>query len=207
MVSLVLILLDRWSALGVGLGLLTVTAFALRLGRGWLNLLKGLGFAAASFFVIGWIAFDFSTALVAALRLLAIGTVFFLFFQTTSPEDLSNSLVKLGLPYALTFVFSASMHFVHVLTRRAANIRDAQQARGIPLSDGLATLRHLPALVGPLLIQAFKLADELAEAMEARGFGASDRRFRREPHFGVADWAFVAVSVAMLLVLIWICLG
>jgi energy-coupling factor transport system permease protein len=114
---------------------------------------------------------------------------------------------RLGLPYALTFVFSASMHFVHVLTRRAANIRDAQQARGIPLNGGLATLRHLPALVGPLLIQAFKLADELAEAMEARGFGASGRRFRREPHFGVTDWIFVAVSVAMLLMVIWIGLG
>jgi energy-coupling factor transport system permease protein len=196
--------LDRWPSLTFALGLLTVIVVALHLGRAWLGLLKSLGFAAASFFVIAWLSFDWATALSAGLRLLTIGTIFFLFFQTTVPEDLSNALVKMGLPYAFAFVLSVSMEFVEVLARRAASIRDAQRARGLPLNGGLSKIRYLRALIGPLLVQAFKLADELAEAMEARGFGTPGRRFRYEPHFKLADWVVVILSVAALPFVLWI---
>jgi energy-coupling factor transport system permease protein len=164
--------------------------------------LKGLGYAAGSFFLIVWATFDVTAAVVVSLRLLALGTVFFLFFKTTAPEDLSNALVKLGTPYPFAFVLSASMQFVHVLTQRAASIRDAQRARGIPLEGPLSTFRHLPALLGPLLVQAFKLADELAEAMEARGFGAPGRRFRREPHLKILDWVLMASGAAVFVTVI-----
>ena len=196
-------ILHHWLPLMIAGIALAATVLLLRLGRLWLTLLKGLGFATGSFFVIAWLAFDLSTAIAAALRLLALGTVFFLFFQTTSPESLSNALMKMGIPYSFAFMLSASMQFVHVLTRRAANIRDAQRARGIPLEGGFGMIRHLPALAGPLLIQAFKFADELAEAMEARGFGAPGRRFRHEPRFRWMDWMVVAVGLASLVLVLW----
>jgi energy-coupling factor transport system permease protein len=175
----------------------------LHLGLPWLNFLKGLGFAVFTFFIIAWLAFDLQTAVVSGLRLLAIGTAFFLFFQTTSPEALSNALLKMGVPYAFAFVLSASMQFVPVLVRRLGNIRDAQRARGIPVEGGLNLLTHLPALAGPFLIQAFKFADELAEAMEARGFGIPGRRFRHEPRFKWMDWMVVIISVTALVLAFW----
>jgi energy-coupling factor transport system permease protein len=193
----VLIALDDWPSQLASLAIMIGTVLLLRLGRTWLSLLNGLGYAAGSFFLIVWVTFDLAAAVVVSLRLLALGTVFFLFFNTTAPEDLSNALVKLGTPYPFAFVLSASMQFVHVLTRRAANIRDAQRARGIPLEGPLSTFRHLPALLGPLLVQAFKLADELAEAMEARGFGAPGRRFRREPHLKISDWILMAAAAGL----------
>lgn len=193
----VLIALNDWPSQLASLGILIGAVLLLRLGRAWLSLLKGLGYAAGSFFLIVWLTFDLAAALVVSLRLLALGTVFFLFFKTTAPEDLSNTLVKLGAPYPFAFVLSASMQFVHVLTQRAANIRDAQRARGIPLEGPLSTFRHLPALLGPLLVQAFKLADELAEAMEARGFGAPGRRFRRDPHLKISDWVLMAAAAGL----------
>jgi energy-coupling factor transport system permease protein len=64
-------------------------------------------------------------------------------------------------------------------------------------------LRHFPALAGPLLIQAFKLADELAEAMEARGFGAPGRRFRHDPHFRWVDWLVAGLSIAAAVFVVW----
>jgi energy-coupling factor transport system permease protein len=194
----VLIALDDWPSQLVSLAILIGAVLLLRLGRAWLSLLNGLGYAAGSFFLIVWVTYDLTAAVVVSLRLLALGTVFFLFFKTTAPEDLSNALVNLGTPYPFAFVLSASMQFVHVLTRRAANIRDAQRARGIPLEGPLSTFRHLPALLGPLLVQAFKLADELAEAMEARGFGAPGRRFRREPHLKISDWILMFSSAGLL---------
>ncbi len=194
----------QWLELAIAFGILLMVTLLLRLGLAWLGLLKGLGFAAFSFFIIALLAFDLVTAIVAALRLLTIGTVFFLFFQTTSPEALSNALIKMGTPYPFVFVLTTSMQFVHVLIRRVISIRDAQRARGIPIEGGLRALWYLPALAGPLLIQAFQLADELAEAMEARGFGAPGRRFRQEPHLMLLDWAIIILSIAALVTVIWI---
>jgi len=175
-----------------------VIVLFLHLGRPYLNFLKNLGFAGLTFFIIAYLAFDLITGIVSGLRLLTIGTTFFLFFQTTSPGMLSNGLLKMGLPYPFAFVLSASMQFVPVLIRRARNIRDAQRARGIPIEGSLGTLLHLPALAGPLLIQAFKFADELAEAMEARGFGISGRSFRYELRFRWSDWMAVTISLIAL---------
>jgi energy-coupling factor transport system permease protein len=196
--AILLMIFHRWISLTASLGILTTMVLLLHLGLPWVNFVKGLGFACFIFFIIAWLAFDLLTALVSTLRLLAIGTVFFLFFQTTPPEVLSNALLKMGVPYPFAFVLSASMQFVPVLFRRLGNIRDAQRARGIPLEGGLSLLIHLPALAGPLLIQAFKFADELAEAMEARGFGIPGRRFRHEPRFRWMDWMVVIISVAVL---------
>jgi energy-coupling factor transport system permease protein len=193
-----------WLELAIAFGILLMVTVLLNLGFAWLNLLKGLGFAAFTFFIIAGIAFDLVTAIVAALRLLTIGTIFFLFFQTTSPEALSNALIKMGIPYPFVFVLTASMQFVHVLLRRVISIRDAQRARGIPVEGGLRAIRYFPALAGPLLIQAFQLADELAEAMEARGFGAPGRRFRYEPHLVPVDWAIITVSIAASIIAILI---
>ncbi len=202
--TIMLMTMNHGVSLMVAWAILIMTVLLMRLGHSWLELLKGLGFAVVSFFVIAWVAFDLMTGIVAGLRLLTIGTVFFLFFQTTSPEALSNSLIKMGIPYSFAFVLSASMQFVPVLVRRAASIRDAQRSRGIPLDSGLGIIRHLPALAGPLLIQAFKLADELAEAMEARGFGAPGRRFRHEPRFRGADWFVVGFSIVALGIFFWV---
>ena len=200
---IILVALDRGAQWVAAWLVLIMIVLFLHLGRSWLNLLKGLGFAVGSFFLIAWVAFDFMTAIVAGLRLVTLGTVFFLFFQTTSPEALSNSLIKMGIPYSFAFVLSASMQFVPVMVRRAASIRDAQRSRGIPLDSGFGIIRHLPALAGPLLIQAFKLADELAEAMEARGFGVPGRRFRHEPHFRWLDWLVVGFSIVTLGIFFW----
>lgn len=185
--------------LAASLGLLIILVLFLRLCRLWFNFLKGLGFPVLTFFLIAWLAFDLQTGMVSGLRLLTIGTVFFLFFQTTPPQLLSNGLLKMGLPYPFTFVLSASMQFIPVLIRHARNIRDAQRARGIPIEGGLRSIFYLPAFAGPLLIQAFKFADELAEAMEARGFGISGRSFRYEPRFRWMDWAAVAGSLIILI--------
>ncbi len=202
--AILMILFHQWTSLTASFVFLMVMVLLFHLGLLWLNFLRGLGFAVFTFFIIAWLAFDLVTAVVSGLRLLAIGTAFFLFFQTTSPEALSNALLKMGVPYPFAFVLSASMQFVPVLIRRLGNIRDAQRARGIPIEGGLSLLIHLPALAGTLLIQAFKFADELAEAMEARGFGIPGRRFRHEPRFRWVDWMVVVFSVIALAMAFWI---
>jgi energy-coupling factor transport system permease protein len=190
--------LDRWPYLLAAAGFLWIVAWWKGWRKEWWKFCQGLGPAVLVFFAVAWLAFDRALALSAASRLLALGTIFFLFFQATSPQDLAQALVRLGLPYSISFVLIVAMEFIPVLARRAANIRDAQRSRGIPVGGGWRGLRYLPALLGPLLIQAFKLADEMAEAMEARGFGSAGRRSDKELRFRFWDWIVSALSVALL---------
>lgn len=182
----------RWFVPELGV----LVAFVVLIGKGrayarWLVMALPM----ALFFgaVTAWSA-DRESGLMAALALLVLVSVFFVFFSTTAPEDLGNSLVKVGLPYAVAFVFSTSLQFVPVIGRKARSVLDAQRSRGIPLEPGWKALRHYPAFLAPLLIQAFQLAEELAAAMEARGFGLPGRTFYREYRMGTKDWLIVTIS-------------
>jgi len=180
------------------LGLVLLGVLIAGQGRAYLRWLRLVAVMTVSWFLISWLAFDVLTAVTASVRLLALSSTFFLFFRSTPPEDLGNALVKSGLPYEVAFVLSASLQFVPVLGRKAQNIFDAQRSRGIPLEPGLAALRHYPALMAPLLIQAFQLADELAEAMAARGFGRPGRTFMRDYRMRFLDWAVLATAIVTL---------
>jgi energy-coupling factor transport system permease protein len=184
------------------LGLLWLLILIIAEGRNYLRWLHLVAVMTISWFAIAWWAFDLSTAAVTSLRLLTLTSIFFLFFRTTAPEDLGNALVKVGLPYTFAFVLSTSLQFVPVISRKAQNVVDAQRSRGIPLEPGWPALRHYPALLAPLLIQAFQLADELAEAMEARGFGRPGRTFWRDYRLRVLDWLVLAGSLIALALII-----
>lgn len=144
----------------------------------------------------GWSA-GAAAGAAAGLGLVTLTTVFFLFFAVTTPEDLGDALGRAGVPFPVVFVLCAALQFVPSLRRKAQAVTDAQRARGIPLELGRSALRHYPALLLPLLLQAFQLAEELAEAMEARGFGRPGRSFVQESRFGGLDWAAVGVSALL----------
>ncbi|MSP13683.1 MAG: energy-coupling factor transporter transmembrane protein EcfT [Chloroflexi bacterium] len=193
-----------WAEVGIIVGCI----LAVREGWAYLRWLRPVSALVASWFIISWWAFDLPAAVSASLRLLALTSAFFLFFRATAPEDLGNALVKSGVPYTFAFVLVTSMQFVPIISRKVQNIVDAQRSRGIPLEPGLGLIwpqrqSKVPpilALLAPLLIQAFQLADDLAEAMEARGFGREGRTFMQDFRLGMADWLVVAVAGIILVV-------
>lgn len=63
----------------------------------------------------------------------------------------------------------------------------------------LASLPNYPALLVPLLISSFQLADELAEAMEARGFGSPHRTFAVKYHLQWRDYGLLLVALISLI--------
>jgi energy-coupling factor transport system permease protein len=151
-----------------------------------------------------WWTADARAAALATLKLLTLVSVFFVFFSVTLPEDLGNALVKVGLPYIVAFVVSTSLQFVPTIGRRIRNVLDAQRARGIPLEPGWKALRHYPAFWGPVLIQSFQLAETLAEAMEARGFGRPGRTFLKEYRMRILDWLALLLGLLALILCLWI---
>jgi len=203
--GVLIVVTRRQEGLLAELGLLLLAILAAGEGRAYLRWLRLVAVMTASWFLIALLAFDLPTAVMAGLRLAALTSAFFLFFRTTPPEDLGNALVKSGLPYEVAFVLSAALQFVPVLSRKAQNIFDAQRARGIPLEPGLPALRHYPALMAPLLIQAFQMADDLAEAMEARGFGRPGRTFLYDYRLRAVDGLALAAGLGLLLAaIVWL---
>jgi energy-coupling factor transport system permease protein len=197
-----ILLLDDLAWMAGAWGLLLALILVTGQGRAYLRWLPLVGIMVASWFAISALTTYLDSALWSSVRLLALASTFFLFFRTTTPEDLGNALVKTGLPYEVAFVMSVGTQFVPVLARKVRNVMDAQRSRGIPLEPGLRALRHYPALMAPVLVQAFQLADELAEAMEARGFGRPGRTFARDYRMRVLDWLALAAGVGGLVVVI-----
>lgn len=143
------------------------------------------------------------------LRILLLVGAAGLLTATTSPlaladgvEDLLSPLKKLRFPvHEVAMMMSIALRFVPTLADEADRIMKAQAARGADFSEGGLVKRvraMLPVLV-PLTVGAFRRADELAEAMESRGYRSSEGRTRyRELRFGLRDWLAPALALVVL---------
>ena len=154
-------------------------------------------------FIIGLIFFDLPTALFLSMRLFTLLTVSFIFFFSIDPQEMGDALRKMGMPYEISFILATSMRYVPAIGRKVRLISDAQQARGIDLRPRIKNISNFMALMMPLLVQSFILADELALAMESRGFGCKRRSTRKNYHFPFKEYGVIVISLGLLIALIW----
>lgn len=154
-------------------------------------------------FIVGLIFFDLPTALLLSIRLFTLLTVSFIFFFSIDPQEMGDALRKMGMPYEISFILTTSMRYVPMIGRKVRQISDAQQARGIDLRPRIKNISNFMALMTPLLVQSFILADELALAMESRGFGCERRSTRKNYHFTFKEYGVIATSLGLLIALIW----
>lgn len=120
--------------------------------------------------VMGLLSFDLRTGLLLGFRLFDLLTFSSLAFSGLAPRALGHALRRMGVPYAWCFILVTGLRYVPLIRNRAGRIRDAQRSRGIDLRPRIGNLSPIMAFLIPLLVQSFALADELALAMEARGF-------------------------------------
>ena len=112
-------------------------------------------------------------------------------------EDLGEALTRLGVPHQFAFILTSAFQFTPVLQRALADVRDAQRSRGIRLEGDWASLPNYPALLVPLMIHAFTLADDLAEALESRGYSRPHRTPLSVYRLGLVDYASLGLAVAL----------
>jgi energy-coupling factor transport system permease protein len=120
------------------------------------------------------------------LVLLIIGTS--LLTLTTSPIELTDGLERLlnpfkriGLPaHELAMMMTIALRFIPTLLEETDKIMKAQMARGADFESGnlIKRAKSLIPLLVPLFISAFRRADELAMAMEARCYRGGENRTR-----------------------------
>lgn len=147
-------------------------------------------------------------AILLMFRLVSMIVLLPLVSMTTPVQILALGLVKIGVPYQLSYTLTSALNMVPILQNEIASIVDAQKLRAMQtfekgkLKD---KLRSYPALVTPLVIGAMRRAQAMSVAMDSRAFGAfKTRTYIEDVALGSIDWIFmlcvVLYSVAVFVV-------
>jgi len=131
---------------------------------------------------------------------------------TTSPisitdgiEVLLNPLKAVKVPvHELALMMSISLRFIPTLMDETDKIMKAQMARGSDLSSGPIKdrIKAVVPLLVPLFVSAFKRAEDLATAMEVRGYRGGEGRTRyRKLKWDMSDTFSLVLLVAMAVLL------
>ena len=146
------------------------------------------------------------------LILLIIGTS--MMTLTTKPIELTDGLEKLlkplkliGVPsHEIALMMTIALRFIPTLLEETDKIMKAQQARGADFESGNLVQRAkslIPILI-PLFISSFKIAQDLALAMEARCYHGGEGRTRmNEIRFDKGDAVAALILAAYLALVIW----
>ena len=146
------------------------------------------------------------------LILLIIGTS--MLTLTTKPMELTDGLEKLlkpfnrlGLPsHEIALMMSIALRFIPTLLEETDKIMKAQQARGADFESGnlMQRVKNMIPILIPLFVGSFRIAQDLALAMEARcyhgGLGRTRMKeivfSRRDGVAGVLLAVFLGIVIA-----------
>ena len=136
--------------------------------------------------IITWEGIVRAVQMVLRIVLLICGT--FLLTYTTSPIALTDGLELLMSPlkairvpvHEMTIMMSMALRFIPTLLEETDKIQKAQMARGADFETGnlIARAKAMIPLLVPLFVSAFRRANDLAMAMEARCYRGGDHRTR-----------------------------
>ncbi len=149
-----------------------------------------------------------------ATRLVILITTTSLLTLTTSPIALTDGLEYLLKPFSrvgvpsheLAMMMTIALRFIPTLLEEAEKVMKAQMARGADFASGnmFQRARSLVPLLVPLFVGAFRRADDLAMAMEARCYrGGHNRTRMRELRVHSVDYWAVALSAMVMSLVIW----
>ncbi|HET6380304.1 MAG TPA: energy-coupling factor transporter transmembrane component T [candidate division Zixibacteria bacterium] len=143
-------------------------------------------------------------ALEILVRIMAISGAITLFYLTTRPADLVVDLERRGVSPRVAFVANASVQTVPAMVERAAQITDAQRARGLDTEGSVwRRARGIVPIVGPVILGSIAEVEERTLALEARAFSRPGRRTLLwtppdSPAQALLRWALVAGLVALI---------
>ena len=154
-----------------------------------------------------------SRAFFMAIRLVLIIIGSSIMTLTTKPVELTDGLEKLLSPFSkiglpsdeIALMMTIALRFIPTLMEETDKIINAQQARGADFESGNLFQRAkslIPILV-PLFVSSFRIAQDLALAMEARCYhGGSGRTRMNEIRFDRGDAVAAVLMVVFLAVII-----
>lgn len=148
-----------------------------------------------------------------AIRLILMITVTTILTATTKPldmtlgiEDLLKPLIRFGVPaHEIALMISIALRFIPTLIEEAQRIMKAQSSRGVDFDEGSfkEKVSGILSLIVPLFVSSFQRAEDLADAMEARGYAPGAQRTRyKQLKLVKRDYLFLAIMIVILCVVI-----
>lgn len=151
------------------------------------------------------------TAVFMAIRLsfLIIGSS--VMTLTTTPNQLTDGMEKMLGPlkkikvpvHEIAMMMSIALRFIPILLEETDKIMKAQIARGADFESGnlIKKAKSMVPLLVPLFISAFRRANDLAMAMEARCYRGGEYRTKMKPlHYEKRDFVAYAVVFCYLII-------
>ncbi len=128
---------------------------------------------------------------------------------TTTPNNLTDGMEKLLGPlkffkvpvHEIAMMMSIALRFIPILLEETDKIMKAQIARGADFENGnlIKKAKSLVPLLVPLFISAFRRANDLAMAMEARCYRGGEHRTKMKPLvYKKRDWLAYSTVVCYL---------
>lgn len=131
------------------------------------------------------------TAFFMAIRLIYLIIGSSVMTLTTTPNNLTDGLEKAMYPlkklhvpvHEISMIMSIALRFIPILLEETDKIMKAQMARGADFETGslIQKAKNMVPLLVPLFISAFRRANDLAMAMEARGYQGGEGRTKMKP--------------------------
>lgn len=148
-----------------------------------------------------------------AVRLLLMIMITTCLTATTKPldmtlgiEDLLKPFEKIHVPaHEIAMLISIALRFIPDLIDETGRIMKAQESRGVDLKEGklMEKIMAILSLIVPLFVSAFQRAEDLANAMEARGYAPGEKRTRYKVlKMHLRDYLLLAGSAAILVCMI-----
>jgi energy-coupling factor transport system permease protein len=146
-----------------------------------------------------------------SLRVLVFVGIAFFISLTTMPAEMAETLVnwmkpfrRMGIPVNdIGLIVFIAMRYIPVLADEIDTIKKAQIVRGVDFSGGLRKrAKNMIALLIPVFQSAIRRADDLAVAIESRGYiSGTERSSYKIFKYRPVDWLFMSGSAAFVILL------
>lgn len=165
---------------------------------------------------VTWEGARFASFMAMRLVFLVVGTS--LVSLTTTPMSLTDGMESLMKPLKLVrfpvhdvaIIMSIALRFIPTLMGEINKIMMAQKARGADFDSGnlIKRVKALLPILIPLFVSTFRIADELALALDARCYNATPNRTKMKVlSFNARDILALLFSLAFLAVIILLRIG
>lgn len=166
-----------------------------------------------SAFIISWKAI--LTALYISLRIYLMILVTTILTSTTKPLDLTLALEDLMWPlklikipvHIISIIISMALRMLPTLFEEAVRIKKSQASRGIDSKNGSFKdkIKSIISLIIPLLVSSFQKAEDMAYAMDARGYDPYQKRTRFHQYklrfFDIAFFLLIVLFLTAIIIL------
>jgi len=139
----------------------------------------------------------------AMLRTYMIALVAFIFWITTSPEDMTRGFERLGLPAKFAVMFSMALNFVPSMLDKLFSILEAQKARGSEIGQGrfMGKIKSFARVSTPLMYYTLERAQIVSLLLAARGFGLYKKRtYLHEFYVRKSDYVLLIIYIGILVI-------